>query len=391
MIDQNLRKTWAHSLILVLVSVLLCSNTTAQTHESVAVHTAQPSFIYSSGPQQNRFTAALKANEKCTTATAETALIGYCELISMDNVAITSAAALKANTPRHPLFLWRFTSNTSTVYLAGSMHLLKQGFYPLPSQYEQAFKLSNKLVLEVNINALSAGEIYAKTQAAAKLTTQRYLREGFSAQDYSLLAKATALYGVPLQSLQSYKPAMIYSQLSLMGFVALGFDPELGVEEHFSKNKAPEDILQLESLELQLGFLFDQPMATQIAVLMDTVTQFDKIETVASDLVQAWAAGNDKTMAKLIADQNGNSELLKEFSKQLLDERNKGMSEKIANYLNTKESYFVIVGAAHLAGPNSIVKLLEESGLQGERIYSDQLDLQDTPLSNRIKEVSKTP
>ena len=308
----------------------------------------------------------------------------------MDNLPITQASELKANTQRHPLFLWRFTSNTSTLYLAGSLHLLKQGLYPLPTQYEQAFNLSNKLVLEVTTDQISPSEIYAKTQAAARLTKQRYLRESFSAQDYSQLASTAALYGVPLQAFQSYKPAMVYTQLSLMGFIALGYDPDLGVEEHFSKSKASKDILQLESFDRQLGFLFAQPMATQIAVLMDTVKQFNEIETVASDLVRAWAAGDDATMATLIADQNGASDLIKDFSKQLLDQRNEDMSEKIARYLNTEESYFVLVGAAHLAGPNSIIKLLEKNGLRGERIYSDDHHLQATPSIDSTEEVNKT-
>ena len=390
MFDIALRRTKARALVLLSVNLLFWGSAFAASHESIAIHTAQPNIEYTSGPQQNRTVAALAANNKCKTATKEIHLQGYCELIRMDNVPITQASELKANTQRHPLFLWRFTSNTSTLYLAGSLHLLKQGLYPLPTQYEQAFNLSNKLVLEITTDQISPSEIYAKTQAAARLTKQRYLRESFSAQDYSQLANTAALYGVPLQAFQTYKPAMVYTQLSLMGFIALGYDPDLGVEEHFSKSKASKDILQLESLDRQLGFLFAQPMATQIAVLMDTVQQFNEIETVASDLVRAWAAGDDATMATLIADQNGASDLIKDFSKQLLDQRNEDMSEKIARYLNTEESYFVLVGAAHLAGPNSIIKLLEKNGLRGERIYSDDHHIQATPSIDSTEEVNKT-
>jgi len=390
MFEIALRPTKAGALLLLSANLLFWGSAFAASHESIAIHTAQPNIEYTSGPQQNRTAAALAANNKCKTATTEIHPQGYCELVRMDNLPITQASELKANTQRHPLFLWRFTSNTSTLYLAGSLHLLKQGLYPLPTQYEQAFNLSNKLVLEVTTDQISPSEIYAKTQAAARLTKQRYLRESFSAQDYSQLASTAALYGVPLQALQSYKPAMVYTQLSLMGFIALGYDPDLGVEEHFSKSKASKDILQLESLDRQLGFLFAQPMATQIAVLMDTVQQFNEIETVASDLVRAWAAGDDATMATLIADQNGASDLIKDFSKQLLDQRNEDMSEKIARYLNTEESYFVLVGAAHLAGPNSIIKLLEKNGLRGERIYSDDHHLQATPSIDSTEEVNKT-
>ena len=132
-------------------------------------------------------------------------------------------------------------------------------------------------------------------------------------------------------------------------------------------------------------------METQIAVLMDTVKQFDEIETVASSLVQAWAKGDDTTMAKIVAEQNGSSKLLRDFSEQLLDQRNVGMSKKIADYLNTNENYFVLVGAAHLAGPNSIIKVLEKNGFHGERIYSDLPNLRDAPITHSTTEVSHTP
>lgn len=365
--------TFMRLLTFAMLGLLSCSTSFAKPHESIAVHSAQVDVEYSSGEQENRVAAALAAQDKCKQATAE--LSGYCELVRMDSIEITTGARLKSDNTRRPLFLWRYQSGTSTVYLAGSLHLLKQSIYPLPAQYEQAFELSDKLVLEVNTTALSPSEINAKTQAAARLTEQRYLRESFNAEDYSRLANVASLYGIPLQSLQFYKPAMAYTQLSLMGFVALGYDPDLGVETYFTQRKSSQDILQLETLDLQLGYLFDQPKATQIAVLMDTVNQFAEIESAASDLVRAWASGNDITLAKLIADQYAHSELLQQFSEQLLDKRNAAMSEKIVGYLNSNESYFVIVGAAHLAGEHSIINLLKGKGINGQRIYSNDVDL----------------
>ena len=55
-----------------------------------------------------------------------------------------------------------------------------------------------------------------------------------------------------------------------------------------------------------------------------------------------------------------------------MDERNVGMADKIAGYLQTKGTYFVLVGAAHYVGDNSIIELLERQGIRGQRIYSNQ-------------------
>ena len=58
--------------------------------------------------------------------------------------------------------------------------------------------------------------------------------------------------------------------------------------------------------------------------------------------------------------------------RQLMDERNVGMAEKIDAYLQTSGTYFVLIGAAHYIGESSIINLLERKGIRGERIFSNQ-------------------
>ena len=59
--------------------------------------------------------------------------------------------------------------------------------------------------------------------------------------------------------------------------------------------------------------------------------------------------------------------------KRLLDDRNERMASKILDYLRTNKNYFVIVGAAHLAGKNSVVSILNDQGQIGERISSEDV------------------
>jgi hypothetical protein len=340
----------------------------------VASHSSDLAIEYASGEQDNRVAAATVALQKCRAASLN--LTGFCELKTMGDTPITSGAAMRPEDGNHPLFLWRLKTLTSTVYLAGSLHLSKASLYPLPAAYESAFAKSKKLVVEVNTRALNPRDIYAKTEAAARLNLQRYLRESFNAADYAQLALTTSEYGVPLRALQSYKPAMIYTQLSVMGFLALGYETRFGLEEYFLKQKSSEDILQLETMDLQLQYLFNQSMEMQIAVLMDTVAQFKDIETTASHLIRAWTHGDDETLAELMLARPETPKLVKQFNKKILDQRNVTMSEKIFAYLDTTETYFILVGAAHLAGTNSIIELLAKKGLNPERIYANAGDLE---------------
>jgi uncharacterized protein YbaP (TraB family) len=53
---------------------------------------------------------------------------------------------------------------------------------------------------------------------------------------------------------------------------------------------------------------------------------------------------------------------------KLLYTRNKNMVSKITEYLQTHETYFVIVGAGHLVGERGIVELLRKRGYLVEQL-----------------------
>src|SRR5262245_28252661 len=65
-------------------------------------------------------------------------------------------AAQKASQAPLKSCLWKIASKDSTVYLLGSVHLLKSDAYPLSQFIEQAFSESTKLVLEVNLESLDS-------------------------------------------------------------------------------------------------------------------------------------------------------------------------------------------------------------------------------------------
>ena len=78
--------------------------------------------------------------------------------------------------------------------------------------------------------------------------------------------------------------------------------------------------------------------------------------------VNAWLAGDAQTMF-----QNNTSYLSKypellPMYKKLNDDRNVTMTQKIQGYMRSGKTYFVVVGAAHLIGPNGIVNLLRNKG-----------------------------
>ena len=73
-------------------------------------------------------------------------------------------------------FLWKAQSGASTVYILGSIHLLKKESYPLSPKIETAFDRSDTLVVEANV------------QDQSKMNTQAIMEKGFYPPNDSITA-----------------------------------------------------------------------------------------------------------------------------------------------------------------------------------------------------------
>ena len=86
----------------------------ADTHQSTAVFSGDPTQVFRSTNHPNRVAASAAAKQQCEQARG--AREGYCEIVSIDGTAIGRAIDLKPIDENHPLFLC-FCLSQATVYL----------------------------------------------------------------------------------------------------------------------------------------------------------------------------------------------------------------------------------------------------------------------------------
>jgi hypothetical protein len=72
----------------------------------------------------------------------------------------------------------------------------------------------------------------------------------------------------------------------------------------------------------------------------------------------------ESLITKSIAEEKGMSSMFE----KLIYKRNRDMVTKIEGFLQTKETYFVIVGAGHLVGERGIIELLKKKGYPVEQL-----------------------
>ena len=296
-----------------------------------------------------------------------------CELIRLNEIHIRTGAQLRAEVPRapHPLYLWRYRSDDAVVFLAGSIHTLKPSLYPLPVQVTRAFDEADTLVLEVNIEDIDPQALQRKISSIATLPAGTTLVDVLPGPLYQRLQTQMSRYGVPLERMQHFNPSMVMTQFVVTRLMSFGYDATIGVEEHLLARAHDKRILQLETPEAQLELLFGQPLETQIDMLSETLDQDVEFEPMLSNMITAWLSGDDAAFEDLFRRQAGDSALARDFNRQLLDDRNVVMAEKISGYLQDEGVYFVLIGAAHFIGDSGIVAELERRQITGERIYSD--------------------
>ncbi len=258
--------------------------------------------------------------------------------------------------------LWEIKSKTNTAYMFGSIHLAKAEFYPLPKAVDQAYQRANQLVVEVDI---SDPVMQQKSMPLFSYAAPDKLQNHLSDTTWQ---KFSTMLGPNAENLQSLKPAIVATALSLSAFRQLGYDPAKGIDLHFlQKAKADKkSIVALESIEFQagvLGNLSDEEGDDILSYTLDAMKSGEIIKDTET-MVNYWKNGDAEGLAKILLDTAEKNRGSKKIMKLLLDDRNVGMTEKIVQLLNTGKKLFIVVGAGHTTGDNSIIDLLQKQGLQ---------------------------
>lgn len=259
--------------------------------------------------------------------------------------------------------VWVITSGSNTVYLGGTVHLLRPTDYPLPEEYEQAYQASSEIYFETDISAMRDFSVQAQMLQQLSYNDERTLKTVLNTEAYTALSAYAGKLGLPLMMLEKFKPGMVISTLQLLEFQKLGFTPQ-GVDNYFN-TRAIEDaktLGQLESIEQQIGFLAAMGEGNESEFILLSLRDLEETEAVMEEMIGAWREGNNDKLAEMfIADMQAEAP---ELYDSLLLQRNLNWIPQIESMLRDADTEFVLVGAAHLVGDQGLLELLSQKGFQ---------------------------
>ncbi|MDB5695309.1 MAG: polysaccharide biosynthesis protein GumN [Sphingomonas bacterium] len=292
-------------------------------------------------------------------------LLTACALLAMTPACAQRAPSAARAAPDADPALWVVRDADTTLYLLGTIHVLKPGMTWFDEAVRTAFDRSDELKLEIvePDAATMGGLIQAKGMSPAGPT----LTQRLPAKARPALAKYMGVIGLPQAGYDRMQPWLAATFLQVQSLVKVGYDPASGPEKILAEaaKASGKPVTGLETVEQQIGFFSGLSDKAQVAMLDDTLGEMPTLQRTMGRMVDEWGAGRTDYLARELNDGLTKSP---EAMKVLLTDRNARWAEWIKGRLAQPGTVFIAVGAGHLAGKGSVQEALAKRGVKTVRV-----------------------
>ncbi len=278
-----------------------------------------------------------------------------------------------AATAADAAFLWVVQGERTQHYLAGSVHLLPEQAYPLPAALERAYARSAGLVLESDLEELASPAMQQKWLAAALAP------KGLAAEINPALLRSLKRHnqqqGLPELLCDRFKAWFCAVTLEIMSLQRAGMRADLGLDRTLfdRADAAGKQVRWLETPDQQLQLFAGISGEFSEQMLASTLDELGTPGRSAQDLVRQWMAGD------VAAVETAVSEMKAEFPAayaRLLSERNRSWLPQLQKIFEEAQPQMIVVGSAHLVGPDGLPALLAARGLTVKPVAVEEIPRQ---------------
>ena len=261
----------------------------------------------------------------------------------------------------HPA-AWHIHTGHSEITLFGSLHMLPANMAWLTPELLGAINHTDVFVFEVPTDDISRTTLNSMLDSRGRLPAGQSLRAMLPPASQADFDVAISTEHLSASVTDREKPWLASLQLSLADTMNRNYYPDAGVDYVVMSwaSAHHRDVRYLETVNEQLAMLVpDQSEDAQLDEFESALKQVKQEERDIDPLVQAWSAGDVAKMDGIIDREfAGNPE----SKARLLTDRNREWTAKIEKMAGEWRNFFVVVGAAHLSGPDSVPALLRKDG-----------------------------
>ena len=262
--------------------------------------------------------------------------------------------------------LWVVKDADTTIYLFGTIHVLKPGLTWFDEAVKTAFDGSKELVLEMVEPDAATMQLIVMAKALAAPGAPP-LSQQLPEDKRAAFTAAMKDAGMPQAAADRMKPWFASVAMSMVPIAKAGYDPKQGPETILTAaaKAAGKPVSGLETAEQQIGYFDALSAPAQITYLKTTLDELPKGATTLDSMVVDWSQGKTDALAKTMNDGLKDSP---EVARTLLYDRNGRWATWIAERMKQPGTVFIAVGAGHLAGDQSVIAKLAPYKLKAVRI-----------------------
>jgi len=268
--------------------------------------------------------------------------------------------------------VWQVQSKSSLLYLGGTIHVLKSSDFPLPKEFDIAYADSELVIFETDIGGVESLKTQQLILAKGMYDNGMTLRKALSSEAYDALKEYCDGIGLPVASLNRYKPSIVVLTLLLTELQNLGIVSG-GVDHHFFHKTVADgkktDIF--ETIEEHIDSIISMGEGNENHYMIYSIKDLKNVSQTMSTMTAAWRSGDVNKLSELFA-----KEMKKNFPKlykSLLTDRNNKWLDKIETYLQTPRKEFVLVGVGHMVGEDGLIEQLKMRGYDVKKLNSATL------------------
>ena len=305
--------------------------------------------------------------------TLATALAAFGTALAADPPAVAGTAEVAPLAPStHKPLLWKVSDADNSLYLLGSIHILKPDDYPLSADIDAALDDAEHVMFEVDMQSMAAPESLGKMQQVMLASDGQTMSARLSPQSREQLEAMLAASGSSIAMVEAYDPWALNLSIALGIMQSMGFQAEMGVDRHIdARARAKGKTLgALETLDAQFDILDAAPMAEQLQGLEEFLAHPERMAAELDVMHRAWLSGDidtlDKTLrAEFAADSPATY-------RQINVARNDRWIPLLEARLkeHAGDNTLAVVGAMHLLGSDGVIEKLRARGYRVERVCS---------------------
>lgn len=279
-------------------------------------------------------------------------------------LGLLTALLFCAQATAAPVF--KVTKDKHTVYIGGTFHLLTENDFPLQDAFYQAYKQSDEVYFETDIDAVSKPAFMASMMKIMQFQDGQNIKSVLDDKTFARLEAYFVSRGLPVQQFLPLTPTGLTLTITIMEYQARGFSLA-GVDEHFFE-KAKSDtktIKWFEDIQQQIAFLGsmnDEDPNHTLNYMLDSMSELD---AMVNDLHSAWREGD---MVKLEKVGLSAFDEYPDMYDIFIKDRNNAWMKVIEPMFADTDTELVLVGALHLPGKDGLLTQLAAQGYTVERV-----------------------